>query len=98
MTRGIYLRPEAIDRLTAAVGVKKLNRRQQSELLHVPYQSFWNATSGGRRVGVRTITELMAGIELFAKRYRCKPLSLDEVLEIREIDDADEEIEAAIAA
>jgi hypothetical protein len=98
MTRGIYLRLDTIDRLTAVVGVKKLTRRQQSELLHVPYQSFWNATNGGRRVGVRIITELVAGVEEFAKRHRCKAPSLDELFEIREVDEEDEQLEAAIAA
>lgn len=98
MTRGIYLRVDTIDRLTAVVGVKKLTRRQQSELLRVPYQSFWNATNGGRRVGVRIITDLVAGAEEFAKRHRCKPPTLDELFEIREVDERDQQFTAAIAA
>lgn len=97
MTRGIYLRTDTIDRLTAVVGVQNLNRRQQSALLNVPYQSFWNATSGGRRVGVRMITELVAGVEQFSKRYRCKAPSLDELFEIREATE-EHELEAALAA
>lgn len=98
MTRGIYLRLDTIDRLTAVVGVKKLTRRQQSELLGVPYQSFWNATNGGRRVGVRIITELVSGVEEFARRYRMKVPTLDELFEIREVDETEDELTAAIAA
>jgi hypothetical protein len=95
MTRAIYLRADGIDRLTAASGVVRLNRKQQADLLGVPYMSFWHLIQGSRRAASRTVAEVLVGAARFAERYGCEKPAFEDLFEIREIED---EPAAAIAA
>ncbi len=87
MTRSIHLRGDAVDRLTAAAGVERLTRKQQAALLDVPYTSFWQLIVNGRRAGVQTVADILAGVDRFAKRYECPRPSFEELFEIRENED-----------
>lgn len=95
MTRALYLRPDAVDRLTAAAGVPQLNKKQQAGLLGVSYHSYWRLVGGGRIAGTKAVADVLVGVEAFCARHRCKKPSFDELFEIREIED---EPTAAIAA
>jgi hypothetical protein len=95
MTRVLQLRADAVDRLTAATGVQRLNRKQQAALLNVNYQAFWRLINGQGSALSRTVADVMAGAARIAERYGCTKPTFEELFEIREIE---EEPAAAIAA
>lgn len=95
MTRVLQLRTDAVDRLTAATGVQRLNRKQQAALLGVNYAAFWRLSNGNTSALTRTVAEVLAGAARIAERYGCDKPTFEDLFEIREIE---EEITAAIAA
>jgi hypothetical protein len=95
MTRALYLRTGAIDKLMAAVEVPHLNRKQQAALLGMTYNALWRLANAGRKADSRAVADLLAGVDVFCRRYRCKKPNFDELFEIREIED---EPTAAVAA
>ncbi len=87
MTRVLQLRADAVDRLTAATGVKGLNRRQQADLLGVNYKAFWRLTNANANAHSRTVAEVLAGAARLAEKYGCKKPTFEELFAIREIED-----------
>lgn len=81
--RGIYLRPDAIDRLTAPIRVHNLNRRQQATILGVQYGTFWRVTNRGERASDRTIADLLAAARSIAEHWGTPRLGFDDLFEVR---------------
>lgn len=79
----IYLRPGAIERLTAPVGVVNLTRQQQAALLGVANTTFWRITNRAGNVSEKAIAEILVAAEQIAGRWHTERLGFDDLFEVR---------------
>ncbi len=81
--RTVYLRPDAIDRLLAPIGIPDLTRKQQAEFLAIPYNILWRATNAGGRVTDYGIAEILDAAKRAAGRLGSDPMRFEDLFEIR---------------
>ncbi len=79
----VYLRPDAIQRLTAHVDVPGLNRKQQAAILGLPYTMLWRMTNAGQRATDLAIAEILTAAQRVSARWHTDPLGFDDLFEIR---------------
>lgn len=80
---GIYLREDAANRLTEPVGVPNLTRKQQAEILGVPYTTLWRLTQRHDKAGERAIFNMLIAAAKTARRWDVAQLRFDDLFEIR---------------
>ncbi len=79
----VYLRPDAIDRLTADIGVPDLNRKQQAAILGLTYTMLWRMTNAGQRATGLAIAEILTAAQRVATQWHTDTLGFDDLFEIR---------------
>ncbi len=85
--RSVCLRPDAINRILAPLGLPRLNRAQQAAILGIANTTYWRLVNGHRCASGQTIAELLDAANRLAARWNAGPVGFDDLFEIRTVRD-----------